>query len=522
MAPTAVNRVVHSARRVALGQDGVGLTDGALLEAFVQARDEAAFAALVRRHGPMVLGVCRRVLRNEADAEDAFQATFLILARKAASIRSAAAVSNWLYGVAHTTSIRAQAMIRKRRTREREAAALPKTQACEEVWRAVQTLLDAELAALPDKYRTVIVLCALEGKTIQEAARQLGWPQGTVASRLSRGRTMLARRLTKHGLVVSAGALATALTHGALAAQVPPMLASSTVKAGSLLAAGQAAAGLVSAHVTALTQGVLQAMFLSKLKVCIAGVVVLAMLGAGTASVGRATSAGEAFAGQDNAPPAKQIQQPADPARLKEEIARLRLELARTQAELKLTQRELALIKEQAAVARERAEQDRRRVETQAEAERARKQAVERARDAQSQDAGQPGAKEPAPVPAVTASSPDGRIVVRSHGATVVAIDVQTGKELFKSIDHKTPVQALAFSPDGKQLIGGSQEKIVRVWDVATGKLIREIDGPGRVLHLRFSDDGRIIIIGDTNWTVREVDAATGKELRVFREPQKK
>src|SRR5438270_9059724 len=140
MTPTTVNRLVAGARLTALGHQSAGLTDGALLEAFLQTRDEVAFAALVRRHGPMVLGVCRRVLRNEADAEDAFQATFLILARKATSIRSPGAVANWLYGVAHTTAVKAQAMIRKRRTRERQAATLPKTQACAEVWHAVQTL----------------------------------------------------------------------------------------------------------------------------------------------------------------------------------------------------------------------------------------------------------------------------------------------------------------------------------------------------------------------------------------------
>src|SRR5438270_10493675 len=140
MAPTALGIFLHHLRRSFLRQDEAGLTDGDLLESYISRRDAAAFEALVRRHGPMVLGVCRRVLRNEADAEDAFQATFLILARKAASIRAPGAVANWLYGVAHTTAVKAQAMIRKRRTRERQAATLPKTQACAEVWHAVQTL----------------------------------------------------------------------------------------------------------------------------------------------------------------------------------------------------------------------------------------------------------------------------------------------------------------------------------------------------------------------------------------------
>src|SRR5216683_5726004 len=119
MATHAMNRVIWHLRRAALRQDGAGLTDSELLEQYVTRRDEAAFEALVRRHGPMVLGVCRRVLRNQADAEDAFQATFLVLVRRAASIRSRSTLSNWLYGVAHNTALKAKAMNSKRRTKER-------------------------------------------------------------------------------------------------------------------------------------------------------------------------------------------------------------------------------------------------------------------------------------------------------------------------------------------------------------------------------------------------------------------
>jgi RNA polymerase sigma factor (sigma-70 family) len=181
-------------RRAALRQDGAGLTDSDLLEQYVTQREEAAFEALLRRHGPMVLGVCCRVLRNEADAEDAFQATFLVLVRKAASIRSRSTLSNWLYGVAHNTALKAMEMNRKRHTKEREAGTILKHEAPSEVLQQVQMLLDAALGKLPKKYRIAIVLCDLEGKTIKEAARYLGWPQGTVATRLTRGRAQLARR----------------------------------------------------------------------------------------------------------------------------------------------------------------------------------------------------------------------------------------------------------------------------------------------------------------------------------------
>jgi RNA polymerase sigma factor (sigma-70 family) len=529
MASTTVNRLVASARLAALGHDRAGWTDAALLDTFIRTRDEAAFAALVRRHGSLVLGVCRRVLRNEADAEDAFQATFLILARKAASIRSPGAVANWLYGVAHTTAVKAQAMIRKRRTRERQAATMPKTQACEEVWQALQTLLDAELAALPDKYRTAVVLCALEGKTIRDAARELGWPHGTVASRLARGRALLARRLAKQGLVVSAGALAAALAHGTACAALPPTLVLATAQAGTLLAAGQAVTGPISTHVTALTQGVLQAMFLSKLKTGVAVVVVLAMFGAGTMSLSQPTSAA-----QDTAP-AKQVQQPADAAKLRLEIERLRAELALTKAKLKVVAQELKALQAKANEDRAIAEAQRQAaqaaaVEARDRAELERRRAVaaaEQARQAElaaQQGNGDPKRKQDPPAPVATAGSPDGRIVVSAQGEAILAFDVKTGKLLFKSAVHKAPIRALAFSPDGKLLAGGAQDKAVLMWDSATGKLIRQFTASTPIGGIRFSDDGRTIRISAQNGqAVHEMDPASGKELRVIRKkPQEK
>src|SRR5262245_43627458 len=166
MATTGLGTVLDNLRRCLLRQDEADLTDGELLEYFVIRRDEAAFEALLRRHGPMVLGVCRRVLRNETDAEDAFQATFLVLVRKAASIRPRGMVGNWLYGVAHSTALKARAMSTKRLVKEREAVARPKPEVTTEAWERLHALLDQGLKALPDKYRAAIVLCDLEGKTI--------------------------------------------------------------------------------------------------------------------------------------------------------------------------------------------------------------------------------------------------------------------------------------------------------------------------------------------------------------------
>jgi RNA polymerase sigma factor (sigma-70 family) len=283
--PTPINDVVAFLRRTALGPEDGSLTDGQLLARFIEQRDPAAITALVQRHGPMVWGVSRRILRNHYDAEDAFQATFLVLVRKARSVRQREAVANWLYGVAHQTALKARAMLARRRTRERQGTAMPEPQAAEQdTWNDLQPLLDQELSHLPDKYRIAIVLCDLEGKIRKEAARQLGLPEGTLAGHLTRGRALLAKRLARHGLAVSGGALAAVLSQKAASADVPISLVFSTIKAASMLAAGQAAApGVISVKVAALTEGVMKSMLLTKLKIPLALVVALAITGTGVA-----------------------------------------------------------------------------------------------------------------------------------------------------------------------------------------------------------------------------------------------
>jgi len=281
MAANERNKVIQHLRRAVLLKDGAGLTDGQLLEEYLRRREEAALAALVRRHGPMVWGVCRRILRNYHDAEDAFQATFLVFVRKAAAIASPELLANWLYGVAHQTALKARATIAKRNTRERQVKEMPEPAAAEnDFWNDLQPLLDQELSRLSDKYRSAIVLCDLEGKTRKEAARQLGVPEGTVAARLARGRKMLAQRLARHGLAISGGTLAAALAQNTASASVPSAVVGSTIKAASLLAAGQAAAvGGISVQAVALMEGVVKAMFLTKLKIATTIVLGMGLLG---------------------------------------------------------------------------------------------------------------------------------------------------------------------------------------------------------------------------------------------------
>src|SRR5260370_1081955 len=201
-----VNRVIQRMRAAAVQSGGTDRSDGQLMEWYLAQRDEVAFEALVRRHGPMVLGVCRRVLGNAHDAEDAFQATFLVLVRKAPSVRPRERVGNWLYGVAYRTALEARTSAARRRFKERKMSR-PEA-AAQDVWQDVRPGLDQELNGLPENYRIAVVLCDLEGKTRKEAALQLGWPEGTVAGRLARARALLARRLVRQGIVLPAAALA--------------------------------------------------------------------------------------------------------------------------------------------------------------------------------------------------------------------------------------------------------------------------------------------------------------------------
>jgi RNA polymerase sigma factor (sigma-70 family) len=266
MAASRIEPIIQHLRRLVLREDKAGMTDGQLLEDFISHRDAAAFEALVQRHGPMVLGVCRRILGNPHDAEDCFQATFLVLARKAASVSPREHVGNWMYGVARTTAVRAKAANAKRGRRERQVSDMPEPDAArQDLWDDVQPLLDEELARLPDKYRQPVVLCDLEGRPRREVAGQLRIPEGTLSSRLTTARRMLAKRLARRGLAVTVGSLTAMLAHNAVPACVPISLVSSTVKAAVLIEAGNAAAGVLSVKVAVLAEGVVKTMFVNKI-----------------------------------------------------------------------------------------------------------------------------------------------------------------------------------------------------------------------------------------------------------------
>jgi len=226
--------------------DLVNLNDTELLARFLQDKVDAAFAAIVERHGPLVYGVCRRILADPNDAEDAFQATFLVLVRKGGTLRDPARLSSWLYGVAHRTArkLRAKAMLRTKS--ERQASQMPtKSDHHELTYDELQKILDEEIGQLPEKYALPLILCYLEGKTNAQAALQLGWPEGSISRRLSRARELLKSRLSKRGLAISAALITAVFARPAVAA-VPSGLLAATTRAATLAAEGVALEDVVS------------------------------------------------------------------------------------------------------------------------------------------------------------------------------------------------------------------------------------------------------------------------------------
>jgi RNA polymerase sigma factor (sigma-70 family) len=268
------------------------LPDAHLLERFTALRDEAAFALLVRRHGPMVLNVCRSVLHHEQDAEDAFQATFLVLARKAASVRQPEAVAGWLCEVAYRLAVKASARTRAdsaRRAQQRRACPLAvEDPTLDMTLRDLRRVLHEELHRLPDKYRLPLVLCYLEGHSHEEGAGLLGWSKGTFRGRLDRGRERLRRRLASRGVTLSALLCAAAVAPRAVA----QALVDSAVRGAFSAEAGGAAAGAVSARAANLAKGAIPAMWTGKLNIATTLLLTVALVAAGVGALAYRTEAG--------------------------------------------------------------------------------------------------------------------------------------------------------------------------------------------------------------------------------------
>jgi RNA polymerase sigma factor (sigma-70 family) len=292
MAASSSHPLLQYLRRLSCGKAGdAALDDMQLLTRFLASRDESAFTTLVQRYGAMVWGLCVRCLGNTPEAEDAFQATFLVLVRKASSLRGPESLGPWLYGVAYRTAWKLQGQRARRAARESPLTEQIAEERAGPMWSDVRHILDEEINRLPTKYRLPVLLCYLQGLSNEEAAQHLGCAKGTVFSRLSRARDLLRRRLIHRGVEVSAGALAAVLAENAVLRAAPSLaLREITIRTSLLLAAGTTGQTL-SAPLAALVEGVVRSMFLSKVKFVAIVVLAVGIAGAGTGFLVHDTSA---------------------------------------------------------------------------------------------------------------------------------------------------------------------------------------------------------------------------------------
>jgi RNA polymerase sigma factor (sigma-70 family) len=552
-----LNTVFHHLYRVAGGPLLAEAGDGQLLERFVNERDPRAFDALLQRHGAMVLHVCRRVLGHAQDAEDAFQATFLLLAKSAASIRRQASVASWLYGVAYRLAARAKTLNARRQVREQRAVLMRQQDpGLEAARRELQTLLDEELHRLPPRFQAALVLCYLEGKTHDEAARQLGWPLGTVRSRVARARELLRTRLARRGLALPAATLATLLAADVSRA-VPAQLFAATYQAALTFAGGHAAAAeLVSPQAAALVEGGVTALTATHFKLGLALVLLVGLGAVGLGALKSRPPPAPATGGAEAAPAIKrdQIVKVKGKTRRTDRRdaslpvgARARLGTARFWAggmvydgrtltfsgdgkEVALTGSDGAIYLWEAATGKGIARiadpgrpNGRPRLitfmalsphghtlATVGQPGEVRLWDVRKAREIR-----RLGGKQP---PKVTACvfSPNGKVLA-SPGTDGVVYRWQaaTGQALPPLKGHEGPVDTVAFSPNGRFLASGGDDQTARLWNAATGKQVRTLEGHrDRVVGLAFSPDGKTLASRSTDNTIRLWVTRTGKELR--------
>jgi RNA polymerase sigma factor (sigma-70 family) len=533
-----------------------GQCDGQLLERFLAERDEAAFANLVRRHGPMVLGVCGRILRHPHDAEDAFQATFLVLARKAASVVPRQLVGHWLYGVAFRTALRARSSALRHRSRERQVIDMPDRAApAKAIVDDLRPVLDEEMNRLPEIYRVPLVLCELEGRTKREAATALGVPEGTVASRLARGRVLLRKHLTRRGLAVTSASLTLLLSQNA-SAVVPANLLASTVRTALSYVPTQAAtAGLVSARILALSEVEITHMLLSKLRVLTWLMVVLLAAGAVAVQTLRADiAAGQA----DPTPPRQGDARPGAKGRKPETLvlpAGISVDAICwgrdgkylvTQERTYETQGGQTEVTGYTLLVRDAQTGKLRKTLLKSVGKVDYLHDVAISPDGKSLAAIHREKSDTAVLVWDTATwngtkilkadtiglllrvvwSPDGRYLAASgsagvnDGGQIAVWDVKTDKLLW--IEQVQPtgdiVSGLAFSSDGKLLASANRESTIKIWDAATGKEKKTLVGHGDegVYSLAFSRDG-LLVSGGLDGTVRLWDLETGKPKRTVK-----
>jgi RNA polymerase sigma factor (sigma-70 family) len=465
--PQAITHLLHRLRRLE-----VPCGDRALLDRFLHCRDEAAFAALVSRHGPLVLRLCRRMLRKEQDAEDAFQATFLVLARRGFAIRCRGSLAAWLYGVAYRIAARSRAADSRRQLREAPCPDLappdPRPDPLDELTaRELLAVVDEEVRRLPRAYRLPVLLCCLEGKSQEEAARLLGWTAGAVKGRLERGRKRLRDRLARRGLSLPAALAVVCVGQGAATGALPAALAVATARAAvAFTTAGAAAAGEAPAEVTALAEGVLKGMATTHLKIGAALVLLAGALVGGAAFAARQTqpagtpppaegppqSAGRGAAQPKpgpEGPPRTDVHDDPLPAGALARMGTVRLRHGHLS-------------------------------------------------------------------PFWTAFSPDGKLLASGGVAEIRLWDLASGKLLREIRDgNRTRYCMLAFAPDGRRLAGASLDSVC-VWETATGRRLQELPADGQ--SVACSPDGKLLAAPAKDGSIFLWDTTTGRQTARLRD----
>jgi len=456
MAQPPVHRLLSHIRGLIPKPHDVPAADGTLLRQFVEQHDEAAFAEIMDWHGGLVWGVCYRVLGHAADAEDAFQATFMVLARKAAAIVKKESLPSWLHGVAYRVACKLRRMDMARRQREDQAPLREGSNDLEELtWREVRQVLDEELARLPEKYRLPLLLCYLEGKTQDEAARQLGWGVGVFRGWLDRGRDRLRERLLRRGIGLPAALAGVLAAQSVAEAAVPPALRSAALKAALAFASRAAApAELVVSNAWKLAEGTLHTMMLAKGKALALVVLVLLVLAGGAGLAAKqavAVTEPEApqAAGREAPPPGPKADKPKEQPDLDGEPL------------------------PPGAVARIGTPRFRHHVWN-------------------------------------VAFAPDGKTLVSGGFSGGMRLwDMATGKEIRRFGNARGRVGPAVFSPDGKIVAAAAPDgeagvdwpHTIWLWEAATGKEVCQLKGqPNEIFSVRFSPDGKTLASAGSGW----------------------